>query len=330
MSKRNPGTLGIWGPNGSRVVASEATWKEPLKWDRQAREAGERRRVFCASMADVFEDWQGPMVRSDGREIYVRPDGSRIAEPVDFIEGQGCRSLSMADVRERLFDLIDATPNLDWLLLTKRPENIRPMLRRIADGCEGWSASEAWKRLKFVVSWLNGNPPANVWLGVSCENQATADKRIPILLSIPAAVRFVSFEPLLGPIDGYGLISKRCPHCLDATQCPETGAYDCPQCDSTGLSGEPAIDWAIVGGESGPNARPCDLAWLRSIRDQCKTAGVPVFVKQLGSRPAHQPHPTVALRKYHLRHPKGEDPSEWPEDLRVQEFPVTTTSQSTA
>ncbi|MEN6449613.1 MAG: DUF5131 family protein, partial [Thermoguttaceae bacterium] len=104
-----------WGPNGTRVITSDAYWRQPLKWDAAAAQSGTRHRVFCASLADVFEDWQGPILSSDGTIMgkeYRASGGNR---------------LTMGDVRQRLFELIDSTPNLDWLLLTKRPENIRRM-----------------------------------------------------------------------------------------------------------------------------------------------------------------------------------------------------------
>lgn len=212
LSQRNPNVLGEWGPNGKRVVAADSTWREPLKWDRKAQAAGERRRVFCASIADVFED----------RTDLVAP-------------------------RARLFDLIRETPHLDWLLLTKRPENIAEMLP------EDWG------------EW--GWP--NAWLGVSVEDQEAAEERIPKLLSVPAALRFLSCEPLLGPVD-----------LVKATGC---AAWD-GSCE-IGLEGVPTsglVDWVIVGGESGPKARPMHPDWARGLRDQCVSAGVPFFFKQWG------------------------------------------------
>jgi protein gp37 len=233
MSKRNPAVLGVWGPGGTRVIAAEARWREPLQWDRAAAAAGARRRVFCASLADVFED---------------RPD--------------------LDAPRARLFRLIDATPHLDWLLLTKRPENFPALLPRRADG---------------------GVAP-NVWLGVSAENQRRAAERIPLLLAAPAAVRFVSAEPLLTPLD--------------------LTPY---------LAGSRRVDWVILGGESGGGARPFDLAWARSLVAQCRAAGVSCFVKQLGrAAVADGAGGRLALR---LRHAQGGDQGEFPEDLRVREWP---------
>ena len=126
LSGRNPAVLGIWGPNGTRVVAAESAWREPLKWNREAVEAGERHRVFCASLADVFEDWKGPMLNSHGDELFSDRIGGW-SDRVGDKDGHRLK-LTMQDVRTRLYKLIDATPNLDWLLLTKRPENIRLMM----------------------------------------------------------------------------------------------------------------------------------------------------------------------------------------------------------
>jgi protein gp37 len=227
LSKRNPAALGQWGPKGQRVIAAESYWQQPLKWDKAAKAAGERHRVFCASMADVFE---GPE--------------SMPAESWPLVEA----------ARARLFALIEATPNLDWLLLTKRPQHILPTLKRIR---HHWAISEReWPGLRT----------GNVWLGTSVEDQATADERIPHLLSIPAKVRFLSMEPLLGPVD--------------LTRIPVDGGDVCA------LRGaQPAyrpINWVIVGGESGANARPMHPQWVRDLRDQCEGAGVPFFFKQWG------------------------------------------------
>ena len=142
----------------------------------------------------------------------------------------------------------------------------------------------------------------NVWLGVSVEDQKTADERIPLLLQTPAALRFVSYEPALGPV--------------------KFGQWLCGERQARGFSGGPRVDQVIVGGESGPGARPCNVQWIRDVIRQCRDAGVPAFVKQLGARghnlDARRPRDQKGLR---LKHPKGGDPAEWPEDLRVREFP---------
>jgi protein gp37 len=236
LSHRNPGVLGIWGDKGTRVVASDATWREPWKWDRVAGNAGRRDRVFCASLADVFED---------------RPE---LVEP-----------------RARLWQTILYTPNLDWLLLTKRPEKVIPALRQVH--------SHQRERLlndDCLAAWIDGtHPPDNVWLGTSVENQTAADERIPHLLKVPATVRFLSVEPLLGPVD---LRTIRVGE--DSLARPLAGRTVAEQYGFQ-VDG-PRIDWVIVGGESGHGARPMHPDWVRSIRDQCQAAGVKFFMKQWG------------------------------------------------
>lgn len=182
-------------------------WNDPVRWNKAADKAGKRRRVFCASMADVFEDHP-----------------------------------SLDDPRERLWNLIEATPWLDWQLLTKRPENIVTMV---------------------PADWLGHNRRPNVWLGTTVENQKYAELRLPHLLVVPAAVHFVSYEPALGPIDLLPWMDHECgapPH------------YSCPN----------EIGWVIAGGESGPGHRAPDLEWFRKVRNDCKLAGVPFFFKQVG------------------------------------------------
>ena len=283
LSRRNPAVLGEWGKDGKRVI--NADWRKPLAWDRAAKRDGVRRRVF-PSLCDVFED---------------RPD----------LDGP----------LARFFQLIHATPNLDWLVLTKRPELWLDRVwaaTRIARHVYG---SDWW--IDHLDGWGNLNDPfPNVWLGVSVEDQARADERIPKLLEIPAAVRWLSVEPVIGPVDLCDL--------------------ERPTEDEQGYDwlGAGAIRWVVIGGESGPSARPCDLAWIRSIVAQCRDAGVPVYVKQLGSNVMTRldgeswPNHSSGLGpvqfegdgfgNYHvkgLKHPKGGDPAEWPKDLRVREYP---------
>lgn len=244
-----------WG-NSPRKMMSDAYWKEPLKWARDARNSGTRQRVFCASMADVFED---------------RPE---LVEPRKRLEGL-------------IFDTADA---LDWLLLTKRPDNVPGMM------------------------------PVDVtrlcWLGTSVEDQEQADKRIPHLLKCAAAVRFLSCEPLLGPVDletipdtTERVVAQYKPLCGLRWEWTGRGIELIPK-----MRG-PRLDWIVVGGESGPGARPFHVEWARSIQEQCKAAGVAFFNKQLGSNPYMDGKP---LR---LTDRKGGDMSEWPADLRVRETP---------
>lgn len=156
----------------------------------------------------------------------------------------------------RVFGVMAACPHHSFQILTKRPERMREFVT-ITTGIPG------------RPHW----PLPNVWLGVSVENQPAADERIPELLATPAAVRFVSAEPLLGPIDfdqENGLNAFGCGFEGGWRNCPENS----PKCAG--------LDWVIVGGESGPGARPMHPRWARTIRDQCVAAGVPFFFKQWG------------------------------------------------
>ena len=335
-----------WGTEkqgGTRTVAAEGTWKEPKRWNEKAKPklAGEcldcgtaqaggfycncttRPRVFCASLADVFEDWQGPMVDHLGKTLkqclscgYFYNAGSMTSED------HGCRLfnsqlVTISDVRARLFRLIDDTPNLDWLLLTKRPENIRDMWPYITKDCPRCGYSNCSCDLLRKME--------NVWLGTSVADQQTADQAIPELLKCRdlCSKLFLSVEPLVGPVDlsrlDIGHLDSLF-NCLTCQSWDSSGLYS--HCDDE--FGQ--IDWVIIGGESGPNARPCNVEWIRSIVQQCKAASVPCFVKQLGAAPIVPGYDesfaaTTVESVLTLKHPKGGDPDEWPEDLRVREFP---------
>ena len=303
LSKRNPSTLGTWGPGGTRVVAAESYWRQPLRWNRDGAGSRARRRVFCASLADVFEDWRGHVLDSEGNVLWRDPKGAVIRAgltPVGNPIEQGYRTATLEDVRVRLFRLIEQTPHLDWLLLTKRPENMARFA--LPDWARGW--------------------PSNVWAMTTVENQAEAERRLPHLLAVPASVRGLSVEPLVGPV------SLRIPFSRFAA--PGNTMHGADGLYVNALRGVPGdhpigrVHWVIVGGESGPGARPCDVAWIRDVVRQCREAGVPVFVKQLGARP-HARGATTAggpAGAWRLRDAKGGSMVEWPEDLRVREFPA--------
>ena len=214
----------------------------------------------------------------------------------------------------KVFAVMAASPQHTYQVLTKRPERMWEYLAGDRGNNPGQHSRQAWinltayelhlNRLFTDERWLDSGPCdwplPNVWLGTSAENQEQADKRIPSLVQMPAALRFVSLEPLLGPIDLKPKWLER-------------------------------LDWVIVGGESGPKARPCNLKWILDIVQQCKAAGVPCFVKQLGTQAVtsnlniwrpYGEYPAGA--HIPLKHPKGGDPSEWPEELRVQENPEVT------
>lgn len=286
--------LPLWGEDAHRHVTSDENWRKPLRWNREAAAMGERRKVFCASLADVFE-------ARDDLDAH----------------------------RARLWELINKTPHLDWLLLTKRPEEI---LRRIP---ERWRAGL----------------PANVWIGTTVESQAAADERIPHLLRVPARVRFLSCEPLLERVDLRRIdLGASIPIMLDdgrrahvaMRQYPDGSRWTLDALGGIVSRSDAAhpvdsIGWVIIGGESGAKARPFDVAWPRDIAQQCRAASVPVFMKQAGSNP--QDHGTgldwpegVSFTRgvgpgsrVLLVDRAGGDPAEWPEDLRIRRFPEVAT-----
>ena len=245
-----------FGPGAPRRRTTAANWRKPLAWNANHEEFfakhGRRQRVFCASLADVFDNAVDPQWRVD------------------------------------LFSLILKTPNLDWLLLTKRigvvPKLLDESIRHI-ESLPDWTDEkphplEAVRNM--LADWvLLRKPPKNIWLGATIVNQEEADRDIPKLLSVAAAVHFLSMEPLLGPVDLTGEYLKA-----------KLGEYP--------FKGLPAehrtqllemLDWVIVGGESGPGARPMSPDWARALRDQCQAAGVPFFFKQWGEwSPGYDEH----------------------------------------
>lgn len=197
-----------WGPGAQRMRTSEQNWAKPKNWNALAKKKGIRAKVFCSSLSDVFDN-----------EV-----------PIEwFLE---------------LLELIDATPYLQWLLLTKRIGNV---VKRLTEALQ--ATQSAYMR-SYIERWLAGHPPANVSLGATVVNQQEANRDIPKLQATPAAVRFLSIEPLLGEVK---------------------------------LPGLDGIHWVIVGGESGPKARPMHPKWVKSLRDQCIAAGVKFFFKQWGT-----------------------------------------------
>ncbi len=318
-----------WGLHGTRIVTSEANWKKPLAWNRKAEAEGVRYRVFCSSLADVFEDWTGKMLSSRKVEddwsdhekfnpvLWHRDDiGVCEAGQTTVHRVRGERLATMADVRRKLFKLIDATPHLDWLLLTKRPENVLRMWPCEADtDGDGDGDCEACSKGRTLCKKFRHN----VWLGTSISLQAHADKQIPELLRCRrlSPVLFVSGEPLLGEIDiGMSVATCGCcerwpsrwielPHRVSGDwpigheTFAEPGIYRANSnahgaLSVTATNGKllgirphemrvlPGLDWVIAGNESGPKARPGHPHWGASLLDQCQTANIPFLWKQWG------------------------------------------------
>jgi protein gp37 len=291
------GGTGLAYTKHSRVAAEtyldEPVLRQPLSWRKP-------RRAFVCSMTDLFGEWV--------------PD-----EQID-----------------RVFAVMALAQQHTFMVLTKRAERMREYLSRTR-GPENVlsrvlrAARDIPKPRGCTVPDTLGWPYPKVWLGVSVEDQAAADERVPHLLQTPAAVRFLSVEPLLGSVE----LRDR--------------EYDITWLSRQSLNGQtrPTLDWVIVGGESGPGARPCYVEHVRSVVEQCRAAGVACFVKQLGARCYSMPYrgsdrkwtPEEALdsngeeieelgkilgasRSLVLKSPKGGDPLEWPEDLRVREMPA--------
>ncbi len=210
-----------------------------------------------------FTDRDGNRSHAIGATTGVRLHPDRLDWPLRKRSWRGKRVFvcSLADLFHddvpdeyiaRVFAVMALTPEVTYQVLTKRPARMRALL------ASGTFAGMVWRDVDDP-SW----PLPNVWMGVTVEDQERADQRIPILLDTPAAVRWLSCEPLLGPVD------------LDATGMGVTG--------TSGPESRPsAVDWVVAGGESGPNARPMHPSWARSLRDQCATAGVPFLFKQWG------------------------------------------------
>ncbi len=290
-----------WGTGQPRKRTSASNWKEPVRWNKSA---------ICALCEEPVT----------GEARYLHRHGTVI--PAMRRPRVFCASLSdwlddevpiewLAD----LLKLIHDTPHLDSQLLTKRPENFRRRLHQVCHEAKS----------ELAVRWhMLQEAPSNVWIGTTVEDQERAEERIPALLKIPARVRFLSVEPLLGEVN-LDLVE-------DGRESEDERSWAKPTERGCG------IDWVIVGGESGNKARLCNVEWIRSVVHQCQAAGVACFVKQLGAHPATRFHlspdkdgwpehvgfslPVADERIVKLEHPKGGDMEEWPEDLRVREHPV--------
>ena len=313
------------GKFNGKAIPQPQQLDKPLRWRKS-------RMIFVNSMSDLFHE----------------------DVPFEFIAA--------------VYGVMAACPQHTFQVLTKRPERMLEFFEWVAkqpfaieskqnyDFVDGVNVvADELVKFNLTVPGLQKidydvEPPVwplpNVWHGVSVANQKDADKNIPILLQVPSAVRFVSAEPLVGPVDlcvgkqgrgdNYDTLGGT------VTKFHGSKARDRSEC-STNVSvqsGYPKLDWVIAGGESGPNARPCDVAWIRSIVQQCQAANVPVFVKQLGARVIAQetwcaPGFPAFISLAAVSGPpfrvclglKGSDPERWPEDIRVRQFPILTSTR---
>ena len=277
---------GKYGATRERTLASKGTLRLPYRLNHRAKDRPTR--LFTASLSDVFD-------------------------PVWPVDGH-----------IRLLTAIEKCRQVNFILVTKRPELWRTVLERVTSSPAS-RLPEVLQAAEFAQSWLDGKAPDNVCVMASVEDQSYALRRIPDLLRIPARWHGLSLEPLLGPVDvtNHGL----------------HGAYSTP---TTTVEGRPVewtdpgpgfigLDWLVIGGESGPKARPCHVDWIRSLVRQGLEAGAAVFVKQLGSMSVSDVDTVPDRSKWRgikgvagrtgLAHKKGGDPTEWPADLRIREWP---------
>lgn len=341
----------------SKIEWTETTWNPIVGCSRKSDGCtncyAEKMTKRLAAMG--LAKYQGLLNEHDRFNGVLRLDESDLLKPLSWKKPKRVFVNSMSDLFhenakdewiDRVFAVMALTPHITYQVLTKRPDRMAEYITKLR---ERWGVicdlqipmvdHISRDTLKIIVQchldkgtfgkfiW----PLPNVWLGISVEDQKTADERIPHLLATPAAVRFLSIEPLLGPVNLSAFFGK-----------------------TVNITGERieqynfGISWIIVGGESGPNARPMHVDWVRSIREQCRAAGVPVFVKQLGASvwdrndagfDGDYPHewpmdtqtddwhldPTRqyqgAMCRIMLSDRKGGNWDEWPEDLRIREFP---------
>lgn len=255
MNKRFGTGHGYRVPNLEEIEFRLVNLGRPLKWE----DSNAHDRVFVNSMTDLFHE------EVESEMIWA------------------------------IFGIMAACPDTVFQVLTKRPARMREFLGVTFGEAKSKMRGALFRQQRdypFVFDVTPDRwPPANVWLGTSVEDQKRANERIPDLVAIPNALKFISCEPLLGSIE------------LDLHRMDE-------------------IDWIIVGGESGPGARSMAVEWARNIVVQCREADVPAFVKQLGAKPRYLPDRPGGTGGYlPIEDSKGGDPSEWPEDLRVREFP---------
>lgn len=283
------GRPGTWGETGVRQITSESNWSKPLRWDRDhaefEAEHGHRRRVFCASLADVFEP---------------RPE--------------------LHWLLRRLFAMIVTTPNIDWLLLTKRPEIASDLM----NGSGFWegvgiAGGQHYPGRPWSQGYIIGDRP-NLWIGTSVESSRYT-WRVDELRKIKAAVRFVSCEPLIS--DPLQVIPRRFPNRTRSESTPDSDVAKRGTAQYGTQSGarRPGprapldltdIDWVIVGGESGKGARPMHLLWPLGVMNEADRCGSAFFMKQLGSQLAATLHAPG----------KGDDPEFFPASYRRQDFPT--------
>ncbi len=302
-----------------RTRAGAALWKEPFRWNKKP---------FCCDVCgkphasaerpgSKYENcWHDDKASYHRRRVFSLSLGDWLdAEvPIEWLVD--------------MLDVVRCCDQLIWILCTKRPELWMERLFAAGKHCNERDDYRGGGLADWIEGWIQRQPPKNVWLLASVENQDMADKRIPELLKIPAVVHGLSMEPLLGPVvldeegtyshDGKGLV-------WDIFGKPA----HVPHCDYRAVGKDPpngpGLKWLIVGGESGHGARQCNVDWIRGIVRQGKSNNVPTFVKQLGANAGHMEqfgHNPLQFVRREMVHKKGGDPAEWPDDLNVRQWPT--------
>lgn len=293
-----------WGKGAPRWRTSESTRHAPYRWNKNpflCNVCGKPFKALNRSGTHYQNCWHNDQASYHRARVFLGSLMDIFDEEVPAMWLAGAL-WTVKDCHE-----------LDFLLVTKRPQNFLERVHAARD--EVWKVADYGPPMAdWLDQWLHGNYPVNVWMIASTENQKRLDERIDYLLRIPAAVHGLSCEPLLGELD---------------LKLPGSRIY---------YPERKGIDWVIAGGESGPNARQMDVAWMHEIQRQCKAAGVAYFAKQLGSRVwtenanAHEwPDATAfkvpvemmgaAAAFVGLKSRKGEDMAEWPEEMRVRQWP---------
>jgi protein gp37 len=247
-----------WGLEAPRYLRVGAAIKECLQLQRKA----------------VGTVYTGPAKAR--KSMALTPEGRLrvfVNSLSDFFEDR--RDLDLP--RLEALEVMRRCPNLDFLLLTKRPEKILPLLTRAKETTTGlltWEWLRDWiPQPPRGQERMGGNPPPNIWLGTTAENQEWANCRVPELLQVPAALHFVSVEPMLGPVFLQQIIHGA--HIFDAL-----GGGGFHETSFEPLPAPGRIDWVICGSESGINRRPFEMDWARELRRQCKETGTPIMFKQ--------------------------------------------------
>jgi protein gp37 len=297
-----------WGPGAPRLKSKSAV-KDCLRWNKKP--------WICSHCG---HSWAGEMSRPDPTcpKCDVSHMGHR-ARVFSLSLGDWLDSEAPIEWLAEMMDMIRQCKNLDFLLCTKRPEL---WSRRIREARNFLTSGGDADTALMLHNWLPhpetpgmpataGTPPHNIWILTSTENQEQLEKRVPQLLKIPAVVHGLSCEPLLGPI------------CFGGERIEWLSPFH--ETDAM-LNKTPRIDWIIAGGESGPSARPCNLEWLQDIQEQCAMSSVAYFCKQLGSSARisfnNEVGELTSTALLHLKDKKGGDPSEWPADMDVRQWPT--------